>query len=89
MPETTEDTVPSGPTQEIPFHYVLTLQYAATGNVGHLVAQTPDGIALIQPGRSRAVDYQEIVDELRSQIPGDPDSVALLFFELPPERLTA
>jgi hypothetical protein len=90
MPETTEDEAqPNGPSPEVPFHYVLTVQYAVAGNEGQLVAQTLDGVAFVRPGYSRAAAYQEIVDTLRAELPGDPDSIAVLFFEFSPERLVA
>jgi hypothetical protein len=89
MSETAEDSRPKGPTGEVPFHYVLTVQYVAADAGGQLAAQTLDGIALIRPGHSRAAAYQQIVDALRADLPGGPDSVAVLFFELAPERLAA
>ena len=86
MPETTEDARPIGPAKEVPFHYVLTLQVATGPQVQ---TRTEDGVAFIRPGFSRTAVYKQCVDQLLGKFPEPPEAVAVLFFELSPERLVA
>lgn len=87
MPEITEGAQPNEPTGEVPFHYVLTLKYDL--NKVDTTTQTRDDIAFVRPAHSRAAVYQHIVNEFLSELRRTPHSVAVLFFELSPERIAA